>query len=406
MNNYLSSTLAAAVLAALLPVSAAAQAAVLQRCDKPIADAEQIVKTISDCSSALNASRAALKAVGGASTGPEELITTSSTPIGVDLARAAMTEPLHGRLVAYYAYAAYASGDPSLCSPLSVIGRGPEVVCRETASDLAFLRARVGSSAEFLKACRRSEDSPAPGASQEASQCCSIVVENRGRPDACAKTVPKCFPDAATCRAFYASSAGDGGACRSLPVPKGADCTGGELGDCRKTHAANIANCEGVALFKRAFEAKDILLCGRSEPCRAMMGEGKAVSQEIAAKDLRNPVGAWFLKTAWKKPYVAARSRGPVKPLPPVPGTAAKQLDFRGFVCAEPMFSKENRQAVASAVSAAQACLADVEAATSQPGKALADALDERKEKLVRLALRVDQQFESGKPKSAAPAPK
>lgn len=401
MKNYFSSTLAAAALAAVLSVPAAAQTGVLQRCDKPIADAEQIGRTVSDCYAALAASRASLKSVGAASTGPEERIQTSSTPLGVDLTRAAMTEPLHGRLVAHYAYAAFGAGDPSQCSALSAIGAAQENLCRRAVADLGFARARYGPAAELVKACRRTDSDD--GREGPASPCCALLAESLNRPEPCAKLSPKCF-DAPTCRAFVSSAAGSAKDCRSLPPTPQEDCKGEE---CSRLHAEQVSSCEADAAFARAFKSRNIAECGASERCRALMGAGKAVAQEIAAKDLKNPVGAWFLKAAWKTPNVIERSRGPVKPLPPAPGTAVKQLDFRGFVCSEPLFSKENRQAVAAAVGAALSCLTDVEAATAQPGRALADAIDERKEKLIRLSLRVDRQFEGNRPaKAAASAPK
>lgn len=400
MNRYAASTLALAVLATLFSIPAAAQSSVLQRCDKSMADAEQMSLSISECSTALASARTALAVVQGSTGGPEEKLVTSSSPLSVDMTRAAMTEPLHGRLVSHYAYSAFAAADPSQCSALAVIGLAQENLCRRVVADLGFVRARYGSAPELVRACRRTDSEN--GQEGPASACCSLLAEKINQPDPCSALAPKCF-DAPTCRAFFASASGSARDCRSLPVPTDGDCKGEE---CARLRAERVANCEGDALFAAAFKAKSVDSCGASERCRALMGAGKAVSQEIAAKDLKNPIGAWFLKSGWKAPFVTERTRVPAKPLQAA-GAAGKNLDFKGFVCAEPMFSKENRQAMTAAVSAAHSCLTDVEAATAQPSRALADEIDVREEKLIRLNLRMNKALEGGKPaKAAAPAPK
>lgn len=390
MNRYAASTLASAVLAALLCVPAAAQNNVLQRCDKPIADAEQMSQAISGCGAALSAARTALAAVKATLGGPEERVVTSSTPLSVDMTRAAMTEPLHGRLVAHYTYSAFAAGDPSQCSPLSAIGFAQENLCRRAVADLGFVRARYGSAPELIKACRRTDTEN--GQEGPASACCSLLAEKISQPEPCSALAPKCF-DAPSCRAFFGSAAGSARDCRSLPVPPESDCRGDE---CPRLHAERIANCEGDALFAAAFKAKSVDACGASERCRVLMGAGKAVAQEIAAKDLKNPIGSWFLKSGWKAPYVQERTRVAAKPLQAA-GAADKNLSFKGFVCAEPMFSKENRQAMAAAVNVAHLCLTDVEAATAQPSRELAAEIDAREEKLIRLSLRMDKLFDAAK---------
>jgi hypothetical protein len=399
MNKYALSTLALAVLAAALFSAPAAAQSALQRCDKPMADADHLALTLTECSAALEAARTSLSTAAGATNGPDEKVVTTTSSLSVDLTRAAMTEPLHGRLVAYYTYAAYGAGDPSQCSSLSHIGSVQESLCRQGLSDLAFVRARYGSSAELSAACRQTDSESGPGA----AACCSLIAESRNRPDPCATMAPKCI-DAVTCRAIFGSWAGEAAACRSLPMPQEGDCKGDE---CRRLREERVANCEADALFARAFKGKNIGECGGSERCRVLMGAGKAVSREIATKDLRNPVGAWFLKSGWKTPLVVARTREPLKPLPPAAGAAVKKLDFNGFVCAEPLSSVGNRQAISAVLNAAHTCLSDVETASARPSRALSEAIDEREEKLIRLGLRLNKHFEGGKPaKAAAPAPK
>jgi hypothetical protein len=399
MNRHALSTLALAVLAAALCSAPAAAQSALQRCDKPMADADHLAQTLAECSAALEAARSSLSTVASSSTGPEEKLVTTTSSLTVDLTRAAMTAPLHGRLVAYYTYAAYGAGDPAQCSPLSHIGKGPEGRCRQGVADLGFVRARYGSAAELNAACRQTDSESGAGA----AACCSLIAESRNRPDPCATMAPKCI-DAVTCRAIFGSWAGEAGSCRSLPMPQEGDCKGDE---CHRLREERVSNCEADALFARAFKAKNIGECGGSERCRVLMGAGKTVSREISTKDLRNPVGAWFLRSGWTTPLVVGRTREPLKPLPPAAAAAVKKLDFNGFVCAEPLSSLGNRQAITAVLNTAHTCLSDVETASARPSRALTEAIDEREEKLIRLGLRLNKYFEGGKPaKASAPAPK
>lgn len=399
MNKNAFFTLAVAALAACLSAPARAQTGVLQRCDKAMADVEQMGRTIAECDALLKAATAALAKVDDSKDGPAEKVVTTTSSLSVDLTRAAMTQPLLGRLIAHYAYSAFASGDLSQCAPLIHLSDTQVLQCRRLVADLGFVKARYGTNAELVAACRRTDEDDARGAG--ASPCCSLLAENRSGPAACAKLAPKCF-DPAACRAWFASAAGDASACRSLPMPPAEDCTGDE---CPRLRAEAVANCEGDAAFAKAFKAGSAAACAGSQRCRTLMGEGKAVAAEIAAKDLKNPVGAWFLKGGWKTPSVVSRSRGPVRPAP-ASEAAMKKIEFRGFVCAEPMTSKENRAALGSALSAAHACLADLETALSNPGRDVLNGIDEREEKIARQSLRLNKYFEGKPAKAPAPAAK
>lgn len=399
MNRNAFATLALAVLVTFLAVPSSAQTGVLQRCDKPLADAEQMSKTITECAAILDAGRASLAAVAGSKAGPEEKVVTTTSSLSVDLTRAAMTEPLHGRLIAHYAYSAFASGDLGQCGTLSHIGAAQVNLCRRTVADLGFVRARYGSGPELVAACRRTD---ADSAGAAASPCCDTLAAVRGSADPCSKLTPKCF-DAATCKAYFASTAGDARACRSLPAPAAGDCKGDE---CGRMRAESVANCEADALYAAAFKAKSAAACGASQRCRALMGQGKAVAQEIAAKGLKNPVGAWFLKGGWKTPSVVSRTRAPMKASTPADQAAMKKLEFKGFVCAEPLTSKENRAAMAGVLGAAHACLADLETALAKPSRAILAGIDEREERIARYSLRLNKFFEAKPAKAPAPAPK
>lgn len=396
MNRYSLPAVALAVLMTSFSVPASAQTAVLSRCDKPMADADQLARTVVECDAIIAAGRKSLAAVQGSTAGPAETVVTTTSSLPVDLSRAAMAEPLHGRLVAYYAYSAFASRDASQCAALSALG--DEGLCRQAFADLQFVAARYGSAAGLDAACRRTDSESGPGA----AACCTLMARSRNDPDPCAAMSPKCL-DAGSCRAVFGSWRGDARPCRSLPMPAAPDCSGE---DCKRRHEAAIANCEADAAYAKAFKAGSAASCGGSQRCRVLMGEGKAVAAEIAAKDLKNPVGSWFLRSGWKTPTVVARSRAPMKPAPSA-AAAMKKLEFRGFVCAEPMTSKENRAALAAVLGAAHACLVDVETALANPSREVLAALDEREEKIARHGVRLNKFFESGKTaKTPAPAPK
>jgi len=398
MNRYSLPAFALAVLMTSLSVSASAQTGVLSRCDKPLADADQLAKTIVECDAIIAAGRKSLAAVQGSTAGPAETVVTTTSSLSVDLSRAAMTEPLLGRLVAYYAYTAFAARDASQCSTLAALGKPQEGLCRQAFADLEFVAARYGAAAGLDAACRRTDSESGPGA----AACCTLMAQSRNNPAPCAAMSPKCL-DAGTCRAVFGSWAGDARSCASLPPLPASECKGEE---CQRLHRAAVADCEGDAAYAKAFKAGSAASCGGSQRCRVLMGEGKAVAAEIAAKDLKNPVGSWFLKSGWKTPTVVARSRAPMKAAPAT-DAAMKKLEFRGFVCAEPMTSKENRAALASVLGAAHACLVDVETALAKPSREIAAGIDEREEKIARHSDRLNKFFESGKTaKTPAPAPK
>jgi len=384
-----------------LPTMAAAQTSVVQRCDKPLEDVETMARMVSDCDSFLKAHSAALAkpVIDGA--GAPERIVTSSSPFPPALARAAMDEKLQSRLIAYYGYSAFASGSKAGCSTLAHLGKPQEERCLLLYGDLDFSRARFGTPAQFSAACRA-----VSGAGSGA--CCDVISAAFGKPNPCATVAGKCA-DAGSCRAYFGSYAGDPRSCASIPAPSPEECKGE---GCETQRAQDIANCEADAAFSRARKAGGAAACGGNQRCRVLLGEGKAVAAEIAAKDLNNPVGAWFLKSAWKVQVTVDRQREAPKPQAPANVPAGnKSLDFRAFVCAEPINSDKNRAAVISVQNAAQLCLTDVEGALSNPTAEVTSLIDERLERIARANLRVNAVFDrrpakTAAPKAAAPAAK
>lgn len=393
MNRHVFILLAAALLCAR---TASAQA-VLQRCDKPLADAELMAQTVTDCASARVAFAPLVPPPGASATVEKVEYSTSPMPAAVDLAVRA--QPLAGHLVDYYVYTAFAAGDPALCAPLEQVATARK--CRQDVGKLFFRQALMAPAPQFVKACVRSETEVADA---QTTKCCELTAEVRGRPAACAQLMAKCQTDEPSCRAFAASTTGDASACKGLPLVTDG-CDPKIPGECARYQAGEIAKCEGTAAFARAFKAKDISLCGGLRECRALMGGAKEVAQEIAAKHLRNPAGEWFLTSGWKKPVrtgvrrvaVAAPAAAAAAPKVPAP--------FKGFTCGEVLATVDNRRAVADAVSAAHMCLKDVETALQKPTRDVIAAIDARSEKLTRMSLRFERLFgEAPGAKPKAPA--
>lgn len=395
MNRHAFILLAAALLCAR---TASAQA-VLQRCDKPLADAELMVQTVADCSSARVAFAPPVPPPGAAATVVKVEYSTSSMTPEVDLALQA--RPMQGHLLDYFTYTAFAAGDPALCEPLAKIEIADE--CRQNYGKLVFRQALPAPSAQFVNACVRSEGERADAST---ARCCELSAGARGRPAACGELASKCETDEASCRAFAASARGDAGPCKALPLVT-SGCDPKVPGDCARYQAGEVAKCEGAAAYARAAKAKDISLCGGLRECRVLMGGGKAVAGEIAAKHLRNPAGEWFLGGGSKTPMRVGVRRVPVTAPAPAGAAAAPKVPapFKGFTCGEVLATVDNRRAVAEAISSAQMCLKDVETALQKPTRDVVTAIDARSEKLTRMSLRFERLFgEAPGAKPKAPA--
>ncbi len=372
---------------ALLCARTASAQDMLQRCEKPMADAAQIAQTAADCADARRLVATPPPVAGPAAT--FEKIEYSTSPMPADVELATRSKLFAGHLQDYFVYTAFAAGNLSLCAPMDQ-GASTSRECRQNVGKLIFRSAFPAPTAEFVKACIRSE---AEVADAQTAKCCEMTAEVRGRPEACGPLAAKCATDVASCRAFAASTRGDSGPCKNLPLET-EGCNPKIAGDCQKYQAGEIAKCEGAAVYARAAKAKDISLCGSLRECRVLMGEGKAVAAEIAAKHLRNPAGEWFLNSGWKKPARVAVKRVPVtEPAVAKAGAPKVPAAFKGFVCGEVMATADNRRAVTAAIDAARLCLKDVEAALQNPPQEVVSGIDARAEKLVRMSIRVEKLF-------------
>ena len=211
-----------AVFAALLSLisSAAAQtppsSGPFSRCDKQAADAETIVRNLSECSPRLAADRATFAAVLRASTSsgtiaqPHVPIVVTTAAMPQELVGPAGAEPMRSHLINYYSFRAFTADDPAQCAPLAA--NRHEKDCRERMLELNFLRALVGPPEAAAEACRRN-DRVAPGRYFWSSPCCAQVAAGRGQAGACARLVPGCLPDEGTCRSLYASLLGNSSMC-------------------------------------------------------------------------------------------------------------------------------------------------------------------------------------------------
>lgn len=392
MNRRAFSLLGAAILTVVLGARPAAAQAVLQRCNKPIADAENMAKRVSECRRELTAvSRTLGEAAMARAKSPTppamtEVVVSSGIP--TNLAAATMSEPkLLERLTEYYSILAFDAGNPAPCAQMAHVSY--EKWCRVAYGDLVFMRARVGPPAEFLGACRQEAVADSLLVKRESiGAFCSLVAQSKEGPAVLCPKLTRYYrdpPPPGACELFLAEP-GRAGACRGLS---------GEDADL----------CQHGVLFARAFQARDIALCGASDRCRVLMGGGKQVAQKIAAA-LKSPAAQWFLKGGGGPVtmQVPAAAVPPVSvPTPEGPTAAQKALNFQGFVCAEPMRSSENRKAAMAAVGAGQLCLKDVEAALSQADIATIKGIDAGTEKLARLQLQFNAAFDA--PQAAPKAP-
>lgn len=384
MNRYALPFLLAAA-AGLIGYGDAEAQTVLRRCDKPMADAESAVAQVGACSDALSAA-AALQAGKTPSGAPAPLLEATA-----EMVAAATAEPLSGELLTYAAFLAYSTDGIGACSP-QPFGRWADS-CRNAVLDLRAARAAVGSPAEFAAACSQTDQPKDAAEAKQWAQCCSVLSANIGQPDRCADKALQCAGSRADCRSFLSSLAGDARDCSLIAPGDPESCT--SAADCQRQKTA----CQGTALFVKAFRAKDAALCGASDHCRVLMGEGKAVVKEQRARLAKTPAGRWYVGRDWDKAANPAPSAG--KELPKF------QTTIKGFSCEAPLGSPANRQAASAVLAAARLCYSDVELALSRVEPAVMKELETQEEKLIRLGLRLDSYFEGGaSSKNRAPAAK
>lgn len=384
MNRYALPFLLAAAAGFLGTQDVGAQT-VLRRCDKPMADAEAAVAQVGGCADALTAALA-LQAGKTPSGAPAPLLEATA-----EMVAAATAEPLSGELLTYASFLAYSTDGVGACAP-QPFGRW-ENSCRNAVLDLRAARAAVGAPAEFAAACSQTDQPKDAAAAKQWAQCCSVIAANIGRPNSCAEKALQCAGVQADCRSFLSSLAGDAGDCKLIVPGNPESCT--SAADCQAQKAA----CLGTALFVKAFKAKDSSLCGASDHCRVLMGEGKKVVQEHRARLSKTPTGRWYVARDWDKAANPASAAGKVQ---------AKFLTtIKGFSCEAPLGSPANRQAASAVLAAARLCYSDVELALSRVEPAVMKELETQEEKLIRLGLRLDSYFEGGaSSKNRAPAAK
>ncbi len=404
MTKRALSSFCAAVLIAAYVRPAAAQA-LLQRCEKPIADATAVVDQVVACIEGLAKEKSVLARTNQPTEGAERMI-PKLTPMPADVKSATAVEPLRSRLLAYYTYTAAVAGDSSRCEPLSLLNL--QESCIDNVRQLGFFPALMGTAEQFSAVCRgNAPDAIAKSAEMRPedvktarqyegtrrAQCCTLAWDTFKDPNACAKMVPNCIPSLSLCRAHYASFKGDPSLCASIQTDGKSGCRDAE--DCRSKRE----QCQGQAAYSTAFKAKDISRCGTSNVCRVMMGEGKQVLAEMEP-GLKAPAAQWFLKGEW-----TAKKRVNTNT---VPNTVQKiAVTIPGFTCEYPVGTEANRKVPAAAINSAHSCLADIELALSKIDIETAKGIDAREEKLARLNLRVGTAFDSAvvkAPVGAAPA--
>jgi len=234
------------------------------------------------------------------------------TPAEVS-AEAQKDPKLIDQLETYYAYEAFITGDPARCTPMALLRNSPD--CPIILDELLFVSARRGQRAEFLEKCRRNPGGGATGFTKErmAGYCALIEKHWDDVAGLCASLVPS-YVHVGYCRPYFASIIGDAGVCDGW---KGIE--GETAADIEQTRL----ECRGNAAFVKAFKASNVSLCGESQRCRVLMGDGPKVLAEMAG-GLTSPTAQWFIKKHWNLKVKAARP--PVAPKTPPSG-------FKGFAC-------------------------------------------------------------------------
>jgi hypothetical protein len=358
----------------------------------------------------------------------------SSVIVPMEMTKALQAEPATvERLSLYFAYDAFAAGDAGRCDAMKYVTES-SLSCRETVDELTSIRARVGPRAAFIEACVKSPG--AAGARLKREQLpawCQLIADHGDNPAAlCPKilpmyaaagTAPGRAPTAEQCRSYFSALAGDAAECAAMPQEA--------RGDCRSD-----------ALFAKAFKGKNASVCAGSLRCRVLMGQGRVVVKEMEPA-FTTPAGKWAVKKGWEvKLRLPPPERTPPKPTPtpgdptvqappvvvapvPTPGDPTVKTPtpeapkppqdgkafatpapapFKGFVCADPVWSEANRKAATAAVKAANLCLSDIES-VAKPTPELSKGLDERLENLARLTLKMNTVFEPGGAVKKAKAP-
>jgi len=193
---------------------------------------------------------------------------------------AALRQTIQYDLIAYYQYRAFAEGNLALCEELSPLEQrssglekaGPES-CREKALDLSAAQAMLTRSPDLERICRQNveQEFGVRISSHGAAGICGLIAAKLDDPKAvCAGLSPRYLPPEAlkACEndlSSYASESAPSRARDGIP-----------------SHLNR--RYVGFDRFKRARRAADPKLCGNSEFCRALMGEGATLAEEVAAR--------------------------------------------------------------------------------------------------------------------------
>ncbi len=199
-------------------------------------------------------------------------------------------DDLRWKLLAYYKWRAFSAADAAQCLPMKDLrfltdvhgAVGGDVLCRDLFHRLAFVRGYVEHSQDIRRLCMENvvNEGDKPDAEQLARyrKACDIIV----RPDVpveerCAQAIsympfpPEKRPKhVRRCVCDFGSMMG-GGECHEDPGNN----REGFLGPARY---------DSEKEFRAAYAAKNVELCGTSELCRGLMGQGKAMAEAQAGK--------------------------------------------------------------------------------------------------------------------------
>ena len=202
------------------------------------------------------------------------------------LLKEARTSGADGRLasvqddvIEYFQNRAFAAQDPEVCAGAAQvkksyfgITRTGEWGCREWFYDLATARALMTRSPEIETWCRRSHAHDYPGMPKEdGAKICAVIAKNIDRPEElCSKLIPA-----------YMGTENHKACVNEFSLYVRRD----DIGRTQEGIPPGIFNrYVGLDSFTIAKKAGDPALCGESETCRVLMGQGSALARETAKR--------------------------------------------------------------------------------------------------------------------------
>jgi len=376
------------MLTALAAGSASAEG-FLDRCQKPLSYVDFVVDEAAKCAQGL-----AKGATTSSAAAPNE-VTVDVAPgeVPPDLSDQIRAVATVNKLVDYFVYSAFVSGDEKKCVAAKMLVLPPRSAMTEDCVNekrlLDLQKAWYGSATEFTSACQGLRE-PEVAMSRP---CCEALERKREDPGLCSALPPQCFKSADVCHEMARMVSGTGQCRKEGPGLEGAQ--------------QQYERCLSERSYGAAAKAHDPKRCGGNARCRVLMGEGAQVVRDLSQELSKSEAGRWFVSGAWERGgrrKVHAPQNAPPAP-PPKETLVTLPSVIPGFVCQAPLHREGNFKAFEEAYKFADACLNSLEALLKPTDAELYKAIDERREKLILTRMRLERVFQ-GPGATTRPAPK